>query len=72
MTLSAFSLPSFAGCIAGVASSLPLGFRGGFPRDPLSEFGISGLLLSFEGDLTSGNFSGLRRGQGDSLTSFDG
>src|SRR5438874_12156873 len=45
MTLSAFSLPSFAGGIAGVASGLPLFFHGGFPRGPLSEFRIAGLLL---------------------------
>jgi hypothetical protein len=72
MTLFAFSLPSFAGGIAGVASSLPLGFVGGFPRGPLSEFRIAGLLLSFQGDLTSGSFGSLRCGQGSSLTSFNG
>ena len=32
IALSAFSLPSFAGGITGVASGLPLGFQGGFPR----------------------------------------
>ena len=32
MILPAFSLPSFAGGITGVASGLPLGFHGGFPR----------------------------------------
>jgi hypothetical protein len=35
MTLFAFSLPSFAVGIAGVASGLPLGFHGGFARGPL-------------------------------------
>jgi hypothetical protein len=72
MTLFAFSLPSFAVGIAGVASGLPLGFVGGFPRGPLSEFRVAGLLLSFQGDLTSGGFGGLRHGQGSSLTSFNG
>jgi hypothetical protein len=72
MTLFAFSLPSFAVGIAGVASGLSLGFHGGFPRGPLSEFHILGLLLGFQGDLTSGSFSGLRRGQGSSLTCFTG
>jgi hypothetical protein len=70
-TLFAFSLLSFAGGIAGVASGLPFSFRGGFPRDPLREFRLSGLLLGFQGDLTSGIFSGLRRGQGSSLTSLN-
>src|ERR1700674_249367 len=42
MTLSAFSLASFGGGIAGVASGLPVGFQGGFPRCPLSEFRIAG------------------------------
>jgi hypothetical protein len=55
MILSAFSLPSFAGGIAGVASGLPLGFHGGFPRCPLSEFRIAGLLLGFQGRSTSGS-----------------
>ena len=72
MTLSAFSLPSLAGGIAGVASGLPLGFRGGFPRGPLSEFRIPGVLLGFQGDLTSGGFSGLSRCQRSSLTGFNG
>jgi hypothetical protein len=62
MTLSAFSLPSFAGGIAGVASGLPLGFQSGFPRCLLSEFRIAGVVLGFQGDLTSGGFSGLRCG----------
>ena len=70
--LSAFSLPSFAGGIAGVASGLPLGFQGGFPRCLLSEFRIAGLLLGFQGGLTSGSLGGLRSGQGSSLTSFNG
>jgi hypothetical protein len=70
MTLFAFSLPSFAGGIAVVASGLPLDFHGGFPRGPLSEFRIPGLLLGFEGDLTSGSFGDLRSGHGSSLTSF--
>jgi hypothetical protein len=72
MTLFAFSLPSFAGGIAGVASGLPLYFVCGFPRGPLREFRIAGLLPGFQGDLTSGSFGGLRRGQGGSLTSLNG
>jgi len=68
MSLSAFSLPSFAGGIAGVASGLLFCFRGGFPRDPLSEFRIAGLLLGFQGGLTSGSLGG----QISSLTSFNG
>ena len=72
MSLSAFSLPSFAGGIAGVASGLPLCFHGGFPRGPLSEFRIAGLLLGFQGGLTSGSLGGLRSGQSSSLTSFNG
>jgi hypothetical protein len=67
MTLSAFSFPSFAGSIAGVASGLPLFFHGGFPRGPLSEFHIAGLLLGFQGNLTSGSLGSLCRGQGSSL-----
>jgi hypothetical protein len=59
MTLSAFSLPSFAGGIAGVASGLPLGFHGGFPRGPLNEFRIAGLLLGFQRGLTSGSLGDL-------------
>jgi hypothetical protein len=39
VTLSAFSLLSFAGRIAGIASRLPLGF----PRGPLSEFRIASI-----------------------------
>ena len=62
MTLSALSLSSFAGGIAGVASGLPLGFQGGFPCGPLSEFGIPRVSLGFQGDLTSGSFGGLRSG----------
>ena len=69
--LFAFSLPSLAGRIAGVASGLPLGFVSSFSRGPLSEFRIAGLLLSFQGDLTSGSFSGLRGSQGSSLTSLN-
>ncbi len=72
MTLSAFSLPSFAGGIAGVASDLPLGFHGGFPRGPLSEFRVAGLLFRFQRGLTSGSLGDLRSGQGSSLTSFNG
>src|SRR6266404_1117983 len=68
MTLSAFSFPSFAGSIAGVASGLPLFFHGGFPRGPLSEFHIAGLLLGFQGSLTSGSLGSLCRGQGSSPT----
>jgi len=62
MTLSAFSLPSFAGGIAGVTSGLPLGFQGGFPRCLLSEFRIAGLLLGFQGSFTSGSLGDLRSG----------
>jgi hypothetical protein len=47
MTLSTFSLPSFAGGIAGVTSGLPLGFQGGFPCCLLGEFRIAGRLLGF-------------------------
>jgi hypothetical protein len=72
MTLFAFSLPSLAVGIAGVTSGLPLGFHGGFPRGPLSEFHILSLLLGFQGYLTSGSFGGLRSGYGSSLTSFNG
>jgi hypothetical protein len=72
VTLSAFSLPSFAGGIAGVASGLPLGFKDGFPRLALSEFliagfllgfqrSIAGLLLGFQRGLASGSLGGLRR-----------
>ena len=61
-SLSAFSLPSFAGCIAGVASGLPFGFQGSFPRGPLGEFRIAGLLLGFQRGLASGNLGGLRSG----------
>jgi hypothetical protein len=60
--LSAFSPPSFPGCVAGVASGLPFGFHGSFPRGPLSEFRIAGVLLGVQCDLTSGGFSGLRCG----------
>ncbi len=62
MTLSAFSLPSFAGGIAGVASGLPLGFHGGFPCGLLSEFRIAGLLLRFQGGFMSGVVGGLSSG----------
>ena len=72
MTLFAFSLPSFAGSIAGVASGLPLFFHSGFPRGPLSELHIAGLLLGFQGGLTSGSLGGLCSGQVSSLTSFNG
>jgi hypothetical protein len=61
-TPSAFSLPSFAGGIAGVASGLPLGFHGGFPRCLLSEFRIAGLLLGFQRGLTSSSLGDLRSG----------
>jgi hypothetical protein len=53
VTLSAFSLLSFAGRIAGIASRLPLGFQGGFPRGPLSEFRIARLLLGLQAGLTA-------------------
>jgi hypothetical protein len=71
-TLSAFSLPGFAGGIAGVASGLPLLFHDGFLRGPLSEFRIAGLLLGFHSSLTSSCLSGLRVGQRGSLASFNG
>jgi hypothetical protein len=71
-SLSAFSLSSFAGGIASVASGLPFGFQGGFPCGPLSEFGIPRVLLGFQGDLTSSSFGGLLSDQGSSLTSFIG
>jgi len=71
MTLSAFSLTSFAGGIAGGASSLPLGFQGGFPSSLLSELRIAGLLLGFQLGLTSRSLPGLRSGQGSNLTSFN-
>ena len=70
--LSAFSLASFAGSIAGIASGLPLFFHGDFPRGPLSEFHIAGLLLGLQGGLTSGSLGGLCRGQGCSLLGFNG
>jgi hypothetical protein len=60
VTLSAFSLLSFAGRIAGIASRLPLGFQGGFPRGPLSEFRIARLLLGLQAGLTSGSLGDLR------------
>jgi hypothetical protein len=60
--LSAFSLPSFPGGIAGVASGLPFSFRGGFTRCLLGEFRIAGLLLGFQRGLASGNLGGLRSG----------
>ena len=72
MTLSAFSLPSFAGGIAGVTSGLPLGFQGGFPRCLLSEFRITGLLLGFQRGITSGSLGDLRSGQGSSFPSCNG
>jgi hypothetical protein len=72
ITLSALSLPSFAGGIAGVTSGLPLDFQGGFPRCLLSELRIARLLLGFQRGLTSGSLGGLRSGQGSSLTSFSG
>ena len=73
MTLSAFSLSSFAGGITGVASGLPLGFHGGLPCGLLSEFRVAGLLLSFQGGLMSGSLGELaQRLSGSSLTSFIG
>jgi hypothetical protein len=60
--LSAFSLPSFPGGIAGVARGLPLGFQGGFPRCLLGEFRIAGLLLGFQHGLASGKLGCLRSG----------
>jgi len=51
---------SFAGRIAGIASRLPLGFQGGFPRGPLSEFRIARLLLGLQAGLTSGSLGKLR------------
>jgi hypothetical protein len=62
VTLSSFSLLSFAGGIAGVTSGLSLGFHGGFSRCLLSEFRIAGLLLGFQRGLTSGSLGDLRSG----------
>src|SRR5271169_1016910 len=62
VTLSAFSLLSFAGRIAGVTSRLPLGFHGGFPRGPFSEFRVARLLLGLQAGLTSGSVGKLRGG----------
>ena len=62
MILSAFSLSSFAGGIAGVASGLPFSFQGGFPHCLLGEFRIAGRLLGFQRGLASGNLGGLRSG----------
>jgi hypothetical protein len=62
MSLFAFSLPSFAGGIAGVTSGLPLGFQGGFPLGLLSEFRNAGLLLRFQGGFTSSSLGDLRSG----------
>jgi hypothetical protein len=62
MTLSTFSLPSFAGGIAGVASGLPFGFQGGFACYLLSECRIAGLFLGLQHGLTSGSLGGLRSG----------
>src|SRR5271154_6988052 len=72
MTLSAFSLSSFAGGVTGVASSLPLGFFDSFPCNPLSEFRIAGLLLGFQRGLPRGSLGGLRSGKGGSPASFKG
>ena len=49
MTLSALSLSSFAGGIAGVASGLPLGFQGGFPRCPAQRIPHRGPLARLSG-----------------------
>jgi len=62
VTLPAFSLSSFAGGVAGIASSLLLGFHNGLPLGALGEFPIAGLLLGFQRGLTSGSLSGLCRG----------
>ena len=70
--LSAFSLPSFAGGVARVASGLPLCFQSGFPHHPLGEFRIAGLLLGFQGGLTSGSLGGLCSGERSGLASFVG
>jgi hypothetical protein len=51
---------------------LPLFFHGGFPRSPLSEFRVAGLLLRFHGGVTSSSLGGLRSGQLGSLASFNG
>ena len=72
MTLSALSLPSFAGGIAGITSGLLLRFQGGFTSGLLSEFHIAGLLLRFQGGFTISSLSDLRSGQGSSLTRFSG
>ena len=67
--LSASSLPSFAGGIAGLTSGPPLGFQGGFPCCLLSEVRITALLLGLQRGLTSGSLGSLRSG---SLTSLSG
>src|SRR5258707_15676854 len=61
--LSAFSFPSFACSIAGVASGLPLFFHGGFPRGPLSEFHIAGLLLTFSTSMAKPSARGHSRSE---------
>jgi hypothetical protein len=50
---------------------LPLFFHGSFPRGPLSEFHIPGLLLGFHGGLASDNLGGLCGGQSSSVLSFN-
>jgi hypothetical protein len=60
MTLSAFSLPSLACRIAGVASGLTLGIYSGLSRGSLGEFNIAGLSLGSQSDLTSGSLGDLR------------
>ncbi len=61
-TLSAFSLPSFAGGVAGVASGLPLGLHDGFLRRLLSEFRIAGLSLGLQRGFTLSSLGKLRSG----------
>jgi hypothetical protein len=62
LTLFAPSLPSFAGSVASVASSLSLGFQGGFPRCLLGECRLAGRVLGFQRGLTSGSLGELLSG----------
>jgi hypothetical protein len=61
-TLFAPSLPSLAGGVASVASGLPLGFQGGFPRCLLGECRLAGRVLGFQRGLTSGSLGELLSG----------
>jgi hypothetical protein len=50
---------SFAGRIAGIASRLPLGFQGGFPRGPLQRFDSISLQPS-RGESGTNGYRGIR------------